>query len=525
MFEYEALDLRLPPAPPRSRLFDLRPVGVGTPHVESLTGYASRLAETHCIRPAALFRELVIPAMNTYQEGKNGECFIGAGSGIVRAMNGIGGTAARVAEVMETFTSCKNLRFLTMLAWRDVVCHRHLIRRVRAWCPSCYEDGRGRGLVYESLQWSLSCVEVCDVHRRRLWSRCPHCQEQIPPLTSNTTPGLCSKCGRWLGSTRSDSDALGGLSDEDMDFHLGLVRDVGELLASAPVVEPLLCRNSVARALSLCTDRLAGGRVNRLAHLMNMQPSNIHRWKAGRGAPRLENLLVVSKTLGLSTLNFLTGEIASAKLSTEPAGEPASRREQCKERGEHSPVKINREEALMTLRDAETEDPPPSFAEVANRISGGKEAARPVGYRLRQRFPDVCRAICGRHAEHQRVQQLGHLREILEQALVESPPPSMNEVVERIIKLTGTNIFAARYKTLRHLCHEIAARHKNYKAEKRRAEHMKIREEVRHAASALYAENLYPTINKVRAFLHMTAELSHVGRAALIEIRKELGIQ
>lgn len=40
-------DLTLPPIPPRSRLFCLPPVGIGTAAVESLTGYVARLAMTH----------------------------------------------------------------------------------------------------------------------------------------------------------------------------------------------------------------------------------------------------------------------------------------------------------------------------------------------------------------------------------------------------------------------------------------------------------------------------------------------
>lgn len=38
-------DLSRPKIPPRSRLYHLEPVGVGTPYVESLTGYMARLGE------------------------------------------------------------------------------------------------------------------------------------------------------------------------------------------------------------------------------------------------------------------------------------------------------------------------------------------------------------------------------------------------------------------------------------------------------------------------------------------------
>ena len=35
--------------PERSRLYSLSPVGIGTPQVESLSGYIARLAEAHVL--------------------------------------------------------------------------------------------------------------------------------------------------------------------------------------------------------------------------------------------------------------------------------------------------------------------------------------------------------------------------------------------------------------------------------------------------------------------------------------------
>jgi hypothetical protein len=42
--------------PPRSRLFSLEPIGIGTPQTESLTSYISRLAAAHSVR----VRDLVV---------------------------------------------------------------------------------------------------------------------------------------------------------------------------------------------------------------------------------------------------------------------------------------------------------------------------------------------------------------------------------------------------------------------------------------------------------------------------------
>jgi len=46
---YDSCDLQQPNIPRRSRLYYLEPVGIGTPHVESLTSFLIRLAQSHCV--------------------------------------------------------------------------------------------------------------------------------------------------------------------------------------------------------------------------------------------------------------------------------------------------------------------------------------------------------------------------------------------------------------------------------------------------------------------------------------------
>ncbi len=50
----ELWELKPPTFSPRSRLFHLVPIGIGTPHVESLTSYVSRLAVAHSVPPGTL---------------------------------------------------------------------------------------------------------------------------------------------------------------------------------------------------------------------------------------------------------------------------------------------------------------------------------------------------------------------------------------------------------------------------------------------------------------------------------------
>ena len=52
---YDAWDTRPLVLPRPTRLYSLAPIGVGTPMVESLTGYVVRLAEAHCVAAGLLY--------------------------------------------------------------------------------------------------------------------------------------------------------------------------------------------------------------------------------------------------------------------------------------------------------------------------------------------------------------------------------------------------------------------------------------------------------------------------------------
>ena len=56
---FDCWDCTAADMPPRSRLYSLKPIGIGTPFVESITGYVSRLADAHAVSVAELVgREL-----------------------------------------------------------------------------------------------------------------------------------------------------------------------------------------------------------------------------------------------------------------------------------------------------------------------------------------------------------------------------------------------------------------------------------------------------------------------------------
>ena len=58
---YESWDFDTNELPPRSPLYSLLPIGIGTPAVESFTSYLTRLAAAHGVSVTTLIRYKIAP--------------------------------------------------------------------------------------------------------------------------------------------------------------------------------------------------------------------------------------------------------------------------------------------------------------------------------------------------------------------------------------------------------------------------------------------------------------------------------
>jgi len=64
--------------------------------------------------------------------------------------------ASHWVAVMQSLTMCDSLRFLTMLTWSEVIAVNKVVRRRKAWCPTCYDEWRqAHQVLYDPLLWAL----------------------------------------------------------------------------------------------------------------------------------------------------------------------------------------------------------------------------------------------------------------------------------------------------------------------------------------------------------------------------------
>lgn len=179
-------------------LYPLEPIGVGTPFVESLASYLTRLSAAHMLPPSAMLREVIVPYLPA-KLSRNFDNTIGH-QGVITNMNGIREEAETMVGILEQLTGRTNLARLTMLPFSNLLARYELQDMDNSWCPYCLEQQRAFGQpVHYHLLWSLRVAKFCPLHRSGLWQSCPHCKSVQPIIGSRSVNGYCYKCQTWLG--------------------------------------------------------------------------------------------------------------------------------------------------------------------------------------------------------------------------------------------------------------------------------------------------------------------------------------
>src|SRR5580700_10421954 len=108
--EYETWDSNVPLLPSVSRLYHLAPIGMGTPMVESLSGYIVRLAEAHCVSAGVLYAKEIKALAG---KGNIFSFRVENQAGYsTHTINGFGSPAADFVRALETLTGRRDLSCL-----------------------------------------------------------------------------------------------------------------------------------------------------------------------------------------------------------------------------------------------------------------------------------------------------------------------------------------------------------------------------------------------------------------------------
>jgi hypothetical protein len=490
---YDSWDLSRPKVSPRSRLYHLKPIGVGTALSESCTGYIARLAAEHCTSVGSLFNHRLAPASNkcylksTKSKPDNNvfRSFFPA----TQSLNGLGATARDWVEVLERLTQQCGLRYLTMLRWQNVLSEKSLCRSLRAWCPLCYEEQRESGsVIYDYLLWSLSTVEVCPIHQRMLEAQCPQCYRQLRPLDSRSRPGYCCRCDSWLGHSQSEEgEPASPLGPNELRYKLWVANQMAELIAAAPKMTVDPPQNRVTEFVPSCINRITAGNVSAFARLVNVNKMTVYAWCYDRAVPQNDLILKVCHATGASFVDILTNQKVSPNFDLVGPSHrqvlftPGFRR--------HLTGAVRR--ALLA---ALKKNPPPSIREVGESL-GYKSADF-----LYSKYSDLCKMLTARYRKSLRNRNRSlplnrthvddqTLKRALQKALKEAVPPSLDGIGKRLgyqARFDSRRDFQRKFPEL---CQMIL--------ERRAAHRAKHQHDLRIKLEAILLEDPPPTLDEV----------------------------
>ena len=502
-------DLSEPVQPRPSLLYALTPCGLGTPYVESLASYVTRLAEAHVV---SVWR-LILQIRSTSRPDRVPRSSLH----YAYPVNGLGKDSEVLLRNLEAATGKSGLHLLTLSALDGCISYPNIFRTKEAWCSHCLDDWRTTGApVYGTLLWALRVVKVCPVHSSPLSDRCPHCQSQFAALRARALPGYCSICSQWLGT--SDSPVANGSTDDDT-YDLWVATSVGELLAVLPRLESSCLATALRANLQKCLRQSEGATKEDLAALAHAGPCTFQTWISGRVRPTLDHLCRLAHQLKLPLIQLFQGVPAEWRGPAHLGRDIDWLRVRLQSQPRIEPVELRR-----ILAAALAENPAPSVAEVARRLKfrctqtlvsrepefcsqialrrrecgvrpivtrqlyprserrrveaivrthleeesppSINEIAAKLGYKgsggIRERFPELCRVIVTKRKQQVLVKK-DVIRRALQDASAETPPPSLKQIGRRL-GYTAEGVFV---RTFPDLCHAYKERRKAWSEDHR----------------------------------------------------------
>ncbi|GGE81314.1 TniQ family protein [Priestia taiwanensis] len=403
----------------RSKVYNLEPIGIGTPYVESFSGYISRLAIQHSISTGDLMAKIITPMLDkrylVNQAIKGGEGIYKSSSGL----NGIGNLAGNFIVAFEKLTCRKDLSATTLLSWLSVLPSRGLLKKQRAWCSSCYEDDiSNQGIPYERLIWSFEMVNICTKHNCYLSFRCPFCNKTNPILTRKSMPGCCFICEKWLGVILNNG-----------------AQPIYENHASIDIIEDIVAQNNTYReqknrehvigAINYYINECFEGKSSRMAGELNIPLSTIATWLSGGSLPEIKSLIKICGFLRINLSEFLNNKEVNYK--SKVIKNPIVRTTDSKERKRHNHQEINDYLNLVI-----TDKLPLSISEIAGKLGCDRKL-------LSRRYPKECSEIKGIYNKHLKymkdrrdVEKLREVEEVFYQLIRKNEYPSRRKM-EKII--------------------------------------------------------------------------------------------
>ncbi|MBD2106054.1 TniQ family protein [Nodosilinea sp. FACHB-13] len=485
-----------------SRLYSMQPIGCGLPHVESLISYVSRLATAHCVPTGLLVTKEIAPLIkpnyslvSKSHPGSLGVIF----SDSTSALNGYGDWAFGAVNAVEKLTCRTDIFQLTLLNWRKTISNWKLLKQQRAWCPLCFKESLDDSkILYEPLNWSLEVLKICPTHKTPLANICPHCEKENKPLSWYSKSGFCSKCREWLGidayTRKLPNLKFEAVEDEEQ---LHCIKCVSDLFSMPPESFSDKVKVSIASHLDRFVEGKARGKVSYLAQALAIDISAVQKWRKGQSTPTLASMISICYKLQIDFPTLF--EPACSEAIDKICELDKNHKEPSEKSISYRPNRRNVQKRRLVISVLETallENPPPSINDIVATLKYRTSSA------LYYYAPETCKRLIQRHKvflkEHLKEQQVKSIREILERALDEYPPRSLQNVASE------SGIYPQKLRAYeKSLCKQVSYNYSKFIKQRRVDQEEILFEEMKQIAQSLYSKGIRPTQKRVA--LHLSS--------------------
>ena len=298
--------------PPRSRLYRLEPIGLGTPMVECLSSYIHRLAEAHGLPTWILVCKELAPRFGRWSLlASNGHCDLFGKLGMT--INGNNDTALEISAILKSLTGHSGLSALTFCRLGALVAAGRILRKTQAWCPECLEQWRGNDMtVYQPLIWMLSSLKTCPIHGCSIEEHCAECGKSHAPIGRYRWNGKCPKCSNWLGHGSKDNEATGKTPASTWcKFAAKALAQFMVDLQSLPEDVPQATFPS--NVMGIVQSRF-GGNYSALARALHVHRMTVFAWANAKQRPSPASLLALAYCCGGEAMDWIARKIEPAAM-------------------------------------------------------------------------------------------------------------------------------------------------------------------------------------------------------------------
>ncbi|MEK4668998.1 helix-turn-helix domain-containing protein [Niallia sp. FSL R7-0271] len=379
----------------RSYLYNLEPIGIGTPYVESLTSYISRLAFAHCVPVGKLLNQEIAKELSIDWLKKVFRESVFASSYYINSGNHV---ALDFVDSINPLTSRNDLINLTLISWRGII-QKGITRTKKCWCKLCLNEWREDGdPIYEPLYWYINLTESCFKHNVSLSSVCPHCCKAVPIIKTNIILGYCSNCMGWLGE-----DPIYRVEEKiDVNWIKSVNNNVGKLLSNSSSLTNYPIKTVLTNIVGYLIDMFSNGNRSEFAKEFGFDPGTVARWKRGDTFIPFQTLLKFSYYLNMDIIELLSIELKRTTLLEDINCEAKSLFYQEKPYNQHN---VNKLRAALENEIINNEKTPRSLAAVLTSLSLSEYGAYTYAR-------DLCEIITSRYKDHRtklRVNRIGDI--------------------------------------------------------------------------------------------------------------------